>query len=60
VRNEDMDDEIRCTLCGDSTNLGDLCDCCHRCIDCISEAGHRRLRTVGDEFEFYEERNGKG
>jgi len=54
VLNDDRDDEIRCTLCGEATSLGDLCGCCHRCIDCVSECGHRRLRTVADEFEWSE------
>ena len=43
--------EIRCTVCGLGSHLGDLCDCCHRCIDCVAEIGHRRLRIVADELE---------
>jgi hypothetical protein len=42
---------VRCTLCGDSTGLYDLCSCCHRCIDCVAEIGHARTRTVADELE---------
>lgn len=51
---EGQEDTIRCTLCGDSSSLGDLCSCCHRCIDCIAEIGHRRLRVVADELETFE------
>jgi len=54
VRYEDDEGVVRCTLCGESTGFYDLCTCCHRCIDCVAECGHRRLRIIGDELEDFE------
>ncbi len=41
--------QYQCITCQDASHPEDLCSCCSRCIDCVSELGHRRLRTTPDE-----------
>jgi len=53
----DEDDYMaKCLYCSMPNYPEDLCECCRRCIDCISEIGHARTRIVGDEEESYNER----
>ena len=48
---DDFERHYRCSTCGDAAHPEDLCLCCSRCIDCISEMGHRHKRVVADEIE---------